>query len=70
MSKVLAFVTLVALTGCGVDVKGLRDVKVTHEVNMDALTPYVTAYCELANTEPEDVEACVKTEIGKLLSKI
>lgn len=63
-------IALLLLSSCGVEVKGLRDVKVTHEVSVTAVIPYITAYCELGNHTPEDIQACVNVEIGKLLSKI
>lgn len=66
----LPSIALLFLSSCGVEVKGLRDVKVTHEVNVTAVIPYITAYCELGNSTPEDVQHCVNVEIGKLLSKI
>jgi hypothetical protein len=69
---VLACVLLMLSTGCGVDVnvEGLRDVKVIHEVNVDSIKPYITSYCGLGNNTPEDIEACVNLEIGKLLGKL
>jgi hypothetical protein len=63
-------IPLFLLSGCGVDVKGLRDVKVTHEINVDSIEKYVQAYCELGNELPGEIEACVNAEIGKILSKI
>lgn len=63
-------VILLMLTGCGIEVSGLRDVKVIHEVNVDSIKPYITAFCGLGNNTPEDIEACVNLEIGKLLGKL
>jgi hypothetical protein len=65
-----AIVALIALSGCGVEVTGLRDVKVTHEVSVDSVKPYIIAYCSMGSTDPAQIEACVNYEIGKLISKI
>lgn len=65
-----AICALVFLSSCGVEVTGFRDVKVTHEINVDSIKPYITAYCEIANTDPEDITACVNLEIGKLIGKL
>lgn len=60
----------VFLCGCGVEVSGIHDIKVIHEVNVDSIKPYITAFCSISNTEAEDIAACVNLEIGKLLGKL
>lgn len=62
--------TILFLSSCGVEVEGLHDIKVIHEVNVDSIKPYITAYCSVANTDPDDITACVTLEIGKLLEKL
>lgn len=59
------------LTGCGIKIEGPDDIRVIHEVNVDALTPYLVAYCEAGgNTTPEDIQACVDAEIGKIIAGV
>jgi len=55
------------LTGCGVKVEGPDEIKVVHSINVDNLMPYITAYCELANTTPLDVTLCAQAEMGKII---
>jgi hypothetical protein len=79
--KLIIVSLILVLFGCGanVDVRGLHDVKVIHEVSVDNLIPYVRAYCtaayaafqgEVLPNMPDPVESCIELEIGKLISKM
>lgn len=63
-------VAALLFTGCGIKVEGPEDVRVIHEVSVDSILPYISAYCELGNSTPADIQACVNVEIGKLLGKL
>jgi hypothetical protein len=70
MKLALILFALAAASGCGIKIDGPGDVRVIHEVNVEGLIPYISAYCGLANEEPEDLQACIDQEIGKLISKL
>lgn len=74
-------IVMLTLAGCGasVNVNGLHDVKVIHEISVDNLLPYIRAYCQKEAEQelgdqlpnyPNAVENCVQIEVGQLINKL